>query len=445
MLSDQLKLTLFTEYVRGQWVVRGVWNSTQKEELTERMKKLRPERTGRNEEEMAHLQQEIQRLTKQLSDSQQETRKVRSDSHQLIQRARQETKQAQQETRQAQQETRQAQQEIRQAQQETRQVRRELTEQVEQLTNRTDDLSKQIQQKDNNLQTMEEQVRSLQNNLAVKDRIIQRNEVTIADQQQEIRRYRDNPPWLIEREEVVMTEEVLGSGGWGEVKVGIFRGTRVAVKCLHQLIVSEYYLQLFSREMDIASRVRHPNLLQFIGATRVGNPIIVTELMPTSLRKELEKCPMTKPQVISIGIDITLALNYLHLWKPHPILHRDVSSANVLLEPSARGKWKAKLSDYGSANLQENVHTAGPGNPVYSAPEATTPKLHSPAMDIYSVGILLVEMATGQFPSSVSFEREALIREVKWPLMKDLVYRCTDVDAKSRPSSKTLLNELQEL
>ena len=405
-------------------MVRGVWKSRQKEELTERMKKLRPERTGRNEEEMAHLQQEIQRLTKQLRDSQQETRKVRSDSHQLIQ---------------------QAQQDTRQAQQETRQVRREFTEQVEQLTNRTDDLGKQIQQKDNNLQTMEEQVRSLQNNLAAKDRIIQRNDVTIADQQQEMRRYHDNPPWLIEREEVVMTEEVLGSGGWGEVKVGIFRGTRVAVKCLHQLIISEYYLQLFSREMDIASRVRHPNLLQFIGATRVGNPIIVTELMPTSLRKELEKCHMTKPQVISIGIDITLALNYLHLWKPHPILHRDVSSANVLLEPSVQGKWKAKLSDYGSANLQENVHTAGPGNPVYSAPEATTPKLHSPAMDIYSVGILLVEMATGQFPSSVSFEREAQIREVKWPLMKDLVYRCTDVDAKSRPSSKTLLNELRGL
>ena len=424
MLSDQLKLTSFTEYVSGQWVVRGVWNSTQKEELTERMKKLRPERTGRNEEEMAHLQQEIERLKKQLRDSQQETRKVRSDSHQLIQRAQQETIQAQQEIRQ---------------------VRRELTEQVEQLTNRTDDLGKQIQQKDNNLQTMEEQVRSLQNNLSAKDRIIQRNEVTIADQQQEIRRYRDNPPWLIEREEVVMTEEVLGSGGWCEVKVGIFRGTRVAVKCLHQLIVSEYYLQLFSREMDIASRVRHPNLLQFIGATRVDNPIIVTELMPTSLRKELEKCPITKPQVISIGIDITLALNYLHLWKPQPILHRDVSSANVLLEPSARGKWKAKLSDYGSANLQENVHTAGPGSPVYSAPEATTPKLHSPAMDIYSVGILLVEMATGQFPSSVSFEREAQIREVKWPLMKDLVYHCTDVDAKSRPSSKTLLNELRGL
>ena len=429
MLSDQLKLTLFTEYVSGQWVVRGVWNSTQKEELTERMKELRPERTGRNEEEMAHLQQEIQRLTKQLHDSQQETR---------------------------------------QAQQETRQVRRELTEQ---LTNRTDDLGKQIclkdatieqnevaihqlienvQQKDEQIQRLQEdltakadQVQALQNDLSEMDRIIDRKELTIADQQQEIRRYRHNPPWLIEREEVVMTEEVLGSGGWGEVKVGIFRGTRVAVKCLHQLIVSEYYLQLFSREMDIASHVRHPNLLQFIGATRVGNPIIVTELMPTSLRKELEKCPMTKRQVISIGIDITLALNYLHLWKPQPILHRDVSSANVLLEPSVQGKWKAKLSDYGSANLQENVHTAGPGSPVYSAPEATTPKLHSPAMDIYSIGILLVEMATGQFPSSVSFEREALIREVKWPLMKKLVLRCTHDDPKSRPTTEKLLEDLK--
>ena len=443
MLSDQLKLTLFTEYVSGQWVVRGVWNSTQKEELTEKMKKLRPERTGRNEEEMAHLQQEIRRLTKQLLDSQQETRKVRSDSHQLIQ--------------QAQQEIRQAQQETKQAQQETRQVRREFTEQVEQLTNRTDDLGKQICLKDatieqnevaihqltENVQQKDEQIQRLQNDLSEMDRIIDRKELTISKQQQEIRRYRDNPPWLIEREEVVMTEEVLGSGGWGEVKVGIFRGTRVAVKCLHQLIVSEYYLQLFSREMDIASRVRHPNLLQFIGATRVGNPIIVTELMPTSLRKELEKCPMTKPQVISIGIDITLALNYLHLWKPHPILHRDVSSANVLLEPSARGKWKAKLSDYGSANLQENVHTAGPGNPVYSAPEATTPKLHSPAMDIYSIGILLVEMATGQFPSSVSFEREVQIQEVKWPLMKKLVLRCTHDDPKSRPTTEKLLEDLK--
>ena len=80
-----------------------------------------------------------------------------------------------------------------------------------------------------------------------------------------------------------MTCKILGTGAWGEVKVGIFRGTTVAVKCLHEMILSEYNLDLFCREMDIASCVRHPNLLQFIGATRVGNPMVLTELMPTSL------------------------------------------------------------------------------------------------------------------------------------------------------------------
>ena len=76
------------------------------------MKKLRPKRTGRNEEEMAHLQQEIEQLTKQLI-----------DSNQLAE-------QAQQETRQVQQEIRRSQHKKMQAQKETRQVRRELTEQV---------------------------------------------------------------------------------------------------------------------------------------------------------------------------------------------------------------------------------------------------------------------------------------------------------------------------
>ena len=93
-------------------------------------------------------------------------------------------------------------------------------------------------------------------------------------------------PWVISTEELTLTDEKLGSGGYGEVRVALFQGLRVAAKCLHSIIASDYNLRLFSREMSIAAQVRHPNLLLFIRATSTQgqSPIISTQLMPTSLR-----------------------------------------------------------------------------------------------------------------------------------------------------------------
>ena len=201
--------------------------------------------------------------------------------------------------------------------------------------------------------------------------------------------------WVVERREIQLTGPELGRGGWATVSVATFRGARVAAKCVHDAIISRHNVQLFRREMDMASRIRHPNLLQFIGATNVGEMVILTELMPTSLRRELEMDYFSSRVTISIGVDVARALNYLHLMQPHPLIHRDISSANVLLTPLPNSRWIAKVSDYGTVNLLQRLDTICPGNPSYAAPEANNPNQQSTKMDIFSFGALLLEMLTG--------------------------------------------------
>jgi serine/threonine protein kinase len=254
---------------------------------------------------------------------------------------------------------------------------------------------------------------------------------------------------MITRDEIHITQEVIGKGGWGEVRVANFRGLRVAAKCLHDLIISHYNISIFNREMDIASKVRHPNLLQFIGATQEGTPpIILCELMPTSLNHQLQTNPLTRPQIIRISQDVSCALNYLHLYRPHPILHRDVSSSNVLLQPSVDGGWKAKLSDYGSANFIQDISPTSeimPGCFSYAAPEARFPDDHSPAMDVYSLGVLLMEMVLCQSPSFTTSERERQADTISWPSMKRLVKGCINRQSSNRPSIAVVLDHLKTL
>ena len=179
--------------------------------------------------------------------------------------------------------------------------------------------------------------------------------------------------WVVGRDEIILTEKELGGGGWGEVKVAKFREIEVAAKMLYTDIRSDYYRLLFIREMNMAARLRHPHLVQFIGATLEGEMIILTELMTTSLRSVLESGHMSRKCIVSISVQVCQALNYLHLIKPNPVIHRDISSANVLLNPLPNDCWRAKVTDYGSVNTLEALRTENPGNPVYAAPEAQNP------------------------------------------------------------------------
>ena len=243
------------------------------------------------------------------------------------------------------------------------------------------------------------------------------------------------------REEIELTGPELGAGGWATVTVAKFRGARVAVKRIHNQIISRHNVQLFQREMNIAARLRHPNLIQFIGATMEGEMMIIMELMATSLRSQLEIEEYFQPKLVkAISLDVALGLNYLHLIQPDPIVHRDISSANVLLEELPHSKWRAKLTDYGSVNVVRQLRTENPGSPADAAPEASNSYLQSPKMDIYSFGALILEMLTGRLPAPE--QRPGLVCQVHHEQLLCLIRRYLCVNPEDRPSANAIVSEL---
>ena len=249
--------------------------------------------------------------------------------------------------------------------------------------------------------------------------------------------------WIVRRGEIELTGRQLGVGGWATVIVAKFRGAEVAVKRIHNQIVSRHNIQLFQREMNIAARLRHPNLVQFLGATMEGEMLIVMELMSTSLRSQLQKDEYFMPPLVkSISLDVARALKYLHQIQPDALVHHDISSANVLLEQLFGGKWRAKVTDYGSVNIVRQLNTENPGSPVYSAPEASNPSLQSPKMDIFSFGALILEMLTGHLPARD--DRPGLLDKVFHEQLQDLIERCLSERPEDRPSASAIISELSE-
>ena len=243
--------------------------------------------------------------------------------------------------------------------------------------------------------------------------------------------------WLVERREIEVTGESLGEGGWGEVRVAEFRGSQVAAKVLHRQLQSPHYHNTFRREMNMAAKVRHPNLVQFLGASMDQEMVILMEQMTTSLRQHIKVNPPSLPFSTAVSLDVAKALNYLHLMQPEAILHRDISSANVLLAPLPDQHWRAKVTDYGSVNLQGQLNTRNPGCLTYAAPEAHSPSLQTPKMDIFSFGVLMVEMCTCQFPDER--ECENLIRGIEDRRWVGLIRQCTHQDKEGRPTAAQII------
>jgi hypothetical protein len=383
------------------------------------------------EQRVAQLQTQIQQLTQSLQTAEEE----RDEAHERIETRETELRKVQQQH----QSTTHQLQASRQQLQDTEQCLEQANERAEQQQERADVAETRLQEANERADQQEQRAAMAETRLQHSDQMFQDIFHRLIGQLPQ-----SQPQWVVQRNEIELTEEELGAGGWATVRIGTFRGNRVAAKCLHRQIVSAHNVRIFTREMNMAANARHPNLLQFIGATLDSQePIILTELMPTSLRWVMEEgTRLSHPQISSISRQVTLALNYLHLTQPEAIVHRDVSSSNVLLEPINSG-FKAKLSDYGSANFVRHTTSAGPGNPTYAAPEAGNPEQQSTKMDVFSFAVLLVEMCVGELaPREV---RDRLLASIQWPPMVALIRSCLRHEPEQRPDMATIITQLDQL
>ncbi len=254
--------------------------------------------------------------------------------------------------------------------------------------------------------------------------------------------------WELPREDVHISQTILGTGGWGYVARGTFRGQVVAVKCLHRAILSPQNEGRVRREISIMAQVRHPNLLLLIGAvltTEGTGPLIVTELLDRSLRSAYENGVLEERSKVPLLRDVSSALTYLHSHRT-PIIHRDVSSANVLLQ-AVRGEcdWLAKLSDFGSANLGHLATTPQEGAAVYSAPEVSNEdrSRQTAKIDVYSFGVLVCEVCLCRFPPDRR-EFPSMLGDVRrtFPDLFQLSRDCTSHTPQDRPAMREVLERL---
>ncbi|CAA0827777.1 Probable LRR receptor-like serine/threonine-protein kinase [Striga hermonthica] len=209
---------------------------------------------------------------------------------------------------------------------------------------------------------------------------------------------------------------LLGRGGFGSVyRVSLDDGSSVAVKVFD--LRAEGADRSFDTESEILSTIRHRNLVPVIGCcTNTEFRALILRYMPNgSLEKWLhtDKCGyfLDLEQRLRVATDVALALEYLHHGHTFPVIHCDVKPSNVLLDEDMT----AHLGDFGISKLLNEgltvVVTKTLATIGYAAPEYGSEGKVSTSGDVYSYGILLLEMFTGRRPTDEIFGEEMSLRE----------------------------------
>ncbi|XP_022762340.1 probable receptor-like protein kinase At1g49730 [Durio zibethinus] len=266
---------------------------------------------------------------------------------------------------------------------------------------------------------------------------------------------------------------VIGCGGFGTVHKAQFSdGSMIAVKRMNK--VSEQGEDEFCREIELLARLHHRHLVALRGfCIEKRERFLMYEYMSNGSLKDHLHCPGKNPLSwetrIQIAIDVANALEYLHFYCDPPLCHRDIKSSNILLDEN----FVAKVADFGLAHASkdgsicfEPVNTDIRGTPGYMDPEYVVTQELTDRSDVYSYGVLLLEIVTARRAiqdgknlvesSQVLMASESRLIELVDPQIKDsfdldqlqtvvtIVRWCTQRQGRARPSIKQVLRLLYE-
>ncbi|XP_008794278.1 calmodulin-binding receptor-like cytoplasmic kinase 2 [Phoenix dactylifera] len=247
----------------------------------------------------------------------------------------------------------------------------------------------------------------------------------------------------------------VGHGGSGIVYKGkLDDGTLIAVKRAKKNLYDNHPSMEFQSEIQTLARVEHLNLVRFYGYLEYEDEkIIVVEYVPNGTLREHLDCQRGKPLDLAarldIAIDVAHAVTYLHMYSDQPIIHRDIKSSNILIMDNLR----AKVADFGFSRLGvsesgvTHVSTQVKGTAGYLDPEYLRTYQVTEKSDVFSFGVLLVELLSGRRPIEAQRDLKERVT-AKWAMKKfteDNAIQILDPNLSPSPATYLAVEQILEL